>query len=228
MYMYHIDLRKITYRFMFQYAQECKNKRAMMALDCSPESFFPQMNSTSLFLWFKLVIPGVGPVLIARGIIWIKLTKVYKEMLHTKNQSSIPSSYLPNCDPGGAVSFDPKGIIRIKLIKVHKEMLNTKYQSSNPSSFREKTIWSWFSLFLCSNLWPLGRGHKVHKEMLKTKYQSSTPSSFRGEKIWRWDSLFLCFNLWPPGCVKSWPNEHHMNKFGRGPLEDATYQIWKL
>ena len=49
-------------------------------------------------------------------------------------------NYLPNCDPGGAVSFDPKGIIRIKLIKVHKEMLNTKYQSSNPSSFREKTI----------------------------------------------------------------------------------------
>ena len=69
MYMNHIDLRKITYRFMFQYAQECKNKRAMMALDYSPESFSPQMNSTSLFLWFKLVIPGVGPVLIARGII---------------------------------------------------------------------------------------------------------------------------------------------------------------
>ena len=37
-------------------------------------------------------------------------------------------------------------------------MLNTKYQSSNPSSFREEKFWSWFSLFLCSNLWPLGWG----------------------------------------------------------------------
>ena len=34
-----------------------------------------------------------SPVLIPRGIIWIKLTKVYKEMLHTKNLTSIPSSF---------------------------------------------------------------------------------------------------------------------------------------
>ena len=32
----------------------------MMALDRSPESYSPQMNSTSLFLWFQLVTPGVG------------------------------------------------------------------------------------------------------------------------------------------------------------------------
>ena len=37
------------------------NKRAMMALDCSPESFSPQMNSTSLLLWFQLVIPSFDP-----------------------------------------------------------------------------------------------------------------------------------------------------------------------
>ena len=37
-----------------------KDKRAMMALDHSPESFSPQMNSTSLFLWFQLVTPGVS------------------------------------------------------------------------------------------------------------------------------------------------------------------------
>ena len=68
------------------------DKRAMMALDRSPESFSLQMNSTSLFLWFQLVTLGVGPVLIPRGIMWIKLTKVYKEMLHTENLSSISSS----------------------------------------------------------------------------------------------------------------------------------------
>ena len=160
-----------------------------MALDRSPELFSPQMNSTSLFLWFQLVTPGMGPVLIPRDIIWIKLTKVYKEMLHTKKVSSIPSS------------------------------------------FREEEFWSWSSLFLCSNLWPPGwaqfwpqRNHmnnliKVHKEMLKTKYQSPTSSSFRGEELWRLDSLFLCSNMWPPGWGQSWPQEHHMNKFGRGPLE---------
>ena len=99
-----------------------------MALDCSPESFSRQMNSTSLIHWFQLVTPGVGPVLISRGIIWIKLTTVYKEMLHTKNLSSIPSS------------------------------------------FREEEFWSWFSLFLCSNLWPPGRGqfwaHEHHMNKL--------------------------------------------------------------
>ena len=85
-----------------------------------------------------------------------------------------------------------------------------KKLSSIPSSFREEEFWSWPSLFLCSNLWPLGwaqfwpqRNHankliKVHEEMLKIKYQSATPSSFRGEEFWRSDSLFLCSNMWPP------------------------------
>ena len=39
------------------------NKRAMMALDRSPESFSPQLNSTPLFLWFQLVTLRVRPVL---------------------------------------------------------------------------------------------------------------------------------------------------------------------
>ena len=32
----------------------------MMALDCSPEPYSLQMNSTSLFLWFQLVTPQGG------------------------------------------------------------------------------------------------------------------------------------------------------------------------
>ena len=55
--------------------------------DPSPQSFSPKMNSTSLFLWFQLVTLGMGPVLIRRGIIRIKLTKVYKEMLHTNKRA---------------------------------------------------------------------------------------------------------------------------------------------
>ena len=66
-------------------------------------------------------------------------------------------SFGSTCDPQGGASFDSKGIIWIRLIKVHKELLNIKYQRSNPFSFREK-FWSWFSLFLCSNLWTPGRG----------------------------------------------------------------------
>ena len=169
-----------------------------MAQDRSPESFSPQMNSTSLFLWFKFVTPGVGPVFIPRGIIWIKLTKVYKEMLipnvkalilpvsGTKNfEVGFLCSYVPTCDPSGGASFDPRSIIWTNLVE-------------------------------------------VHKEMLKTKYQSSMPSSFIREEFWRWDSLFLCSNFWPAGWVKSSPQEHHMNRLGRGPLEDATLQISKF
>ena len=194
----------------------------MMALDRSPESFSPQMNSTSLLLWFKLVTPGVGPVLIPTGIIWIKFTKVYKEMLHTKNLSSIPScfreeefevgllcSYVPTCDPRGGVSFDPKGIIWIKLIKVHKEMHNIKapilpvsekknFEVGFPCSYVPTCDpRGWSNLDPRSIIWT--NLVEVHKEMLKSKYQSSTSSSFRGEEFWRWDSLFLCSNLWPPG-----------------------------
>ena len=65
---------------------------------------------------------------------------------------------VPTCDPRGGVSFDPRGIIWIELIKVHKEILQTKNQKSILSSFRDEEIWSWSSLFLCSNLGPPGWG----------------------------------------------------------------------
>ena len=128
----------------------------------------------------------------------------------------------------------------IRLIKVHKEMLNTKYQSSNPCSFREEEFWSWFSLCLYSNLWPPGQGqfwpHEHHMNKRgrgpqgDAKHQISKLYAFQfsAEKIWRWESLFLCSNLWPPGWGQSQPQEHHLNKLGRGPLEDATYKLSKL
>ena len=58
--------------------------------------------------------------------------------------------------------------------------------------------------------------------MLGCKYQSSMPSSFREEEFWSWSALFLCSILWTP------PPRHHMNKLGRDPQGDATYQISKL
>ena len=173
------------------------NKRAMMALDRSPESFSPQMNSTSLFLWFQLVTPGVGPVLIPRGIMWIKLTKVYRRCYIPKIWALILPvseeknfSYVTTCDPRGEASFDPRSIICIiwtNLVDVHREMLKTKYQRSISSSFRGKEFWRWDSSFLCSNLWPrLGANLdpksiiwtnlvEVHQKMLHTKNRSYSP-----------------------------------------------------
>jgi len=34
--------------------------------------------------------------------------------------------------------------------------------------------------------------------------------------------------LWPPGRGQFWPQGHNLNNFGRGRLNDAIYQIWKL
>ena len=124
-------------------------------------------------------------------------------------------------------------------------MLYTKYKSSRPSSFKDEEFWSWSSSVLYSNLCPLphpGAGPvltpwgiifthlvEIHKEMLYTKYQSSRPSSFKEEEeFWNCLSLFFCSNLWPLGRSKCWLQGHHMNTLGRGPLEDASYQISKL
>ena len=30
-----------------------------------------------------------------------------------------------------------------------------------------------------------------------------------------------------PGQGQFWPQGHNLNNFGRGPLDDAIYQIWK-
>ena len=98
-------------------------------------------------------------------------SKLYLFQFQKKNfEVCLLCSYVPTCDHRGGINFDLKGIIWTKLIKIHKEMLNTKYQSSNPSSFREEEFWSWFSLFLCSNLWPPGWGqfwpHEHHMNKL--------------------------------------------------------------
>ena len=157
------------------------NKRAMMALDRSPESVYLKMSSTFLFLWFQLVTPGVGPVLIPRGIMWIKLRKVYKEMLHTENLSSISASFrgeefwswssLFLCSNVWSPGWDQIWPQRNHMNKIDKgPQRDAKYQSFNPSSFREEEFWSWFSLFLCSNLWPPVKSqfwpHKHHMNKL--------------------------------------------------------------
>ena len=201
-----------------------------MALDHSPESFSLQMNSTSLFLWFQLVTPGVGPVLIPRGIMWIKLTKVYKEMLHTENLSSISSSFreeefwswsslflCSNLWPQGWDLFWPQRNHMNKIDKGPQRDDKTKYQRSNPSSLKDEEFWSWFSLFLCSNLWPPGWGqfwpHKHHINKLgrcpqgdaKNQISKLYTFQFQRKRILKMGFFFLCSNLWPTGWGQSWP-----------------------
>ena len=81
------------------------------------------------------------------------MIKVHKQMLNTKYQSSMSSSfrkknfevgflcsYVPTCDHKGGASFDPQDMICTYwyFIEVHTEMLTTKYQSSTPSSLRQE------------------------------------------------------------------------------------------
>ena len=66
--------------------------------------------------------------------------------------------------------------------------------------------------------------------MLNTKYQSSMPSSSEEKNF---EVEILCSYVPTcdppphpdPGGANLDPQEHHLNKLGRGPLEDAKYQI---
>ena len=69
---------------------------------------------------------------------------------------------------------------------------------------------------------------EVHKEMLHTKYQGSRPSSFRVEELWNFRSLFQCSTYDPQGGASFDPRGIFMNKLGRDPQGDATYQISNL
>ena len=51
--------------------------------------------------------------------------------------------------------------------------------------------------------------------MLHTKYQGSRPCGFRQEDFFEGGGHF-------------WPQGYNLNKLGRSPLSDATYQISKL
>ena len=172
------------------------------------------MNSIALFLWFHLVTPGVG------------------------------------------ASFDPKGYHLNKIDKGLQGDA-TKNLSSIPFSFRVEEFWSLSSLSLCSNLWLLEWGQFwPQRNHINNVYEGpQRDAKYQISKLWilpvsekkNFEVGFLCSYvptcdplgganehhvnnhiLWSPGWARSWPQEYHLNKLGRGPLEDPTYQIWKL
>ena len=63
---------------------------------------------------------------------------------------------------------------------------------------------------------------KDHQAMLYTKFQAPEPSS-SGEEDFL--NIFLFWSQDPPPQGHFGPQGHHLNKLGRGPLGNATYQI---
>ena len=129
----------------------------MIALDRSPESFSPQMNSTS----FQLVIPRFDPKghhmnKIDKGLqgdATYQKSKLYPFQFQRRKILKLVFFFpMFQLVTPGVGQFWPQRNHMNKIDKVHKEILNTKYQSSYPFSFREEEFWSWFSLFLCSHI----------------------------------------------------------------------------
>ena len=64
--------------------------------------------------------------------------------------------------------------------------------------------------------------------MLHTKYQGSRHYGFRQEDFSMFPYMSLCKTCDPQGRDNFYPQGDHLNKLGRGPLGDATFQISRL
>ena len=77
--------------------------------------------------------------------------------------------------------------------------------------------------------WP--RGHDLNK-LGKGPLGNTTCQISKLWAFWfilrRFLKIFLCKIKWPLGRGQFWIRGHDLNKLGRGPLDDASYQISKL
>ena len=64
--------------------------------------------------------------------------------------------------------------------------------------------------------------------MLHNQYQSSRPYGFRKEHLFHLFPNIGLSKTCDPGTGPFWPQGYILNKLGRGPLGDATYQISRL
>ena len=64
--------------------------------------------------------------------------------------------------------------------------------------------------------------------MLHTKYQGSRPCGFEQEDCFMFLPISAYVKHVSPERGHFWPLGHNLNKLGRGPLGNATYQISRL
>ena len=95
--------------------------------------------------------------------------------------------------------------------------------------------------YYCSKLWPPGWGQFWPQGYHMNRNDICPNIIVQGQMIKallllvsekkNFKVFLLCSyvsNLWPPVRGPIWPQGHHMNNLGRGPLGDATYEISKL
>jgi len=113
----------------------------------------------------------------------------------------------------------------------------TKYKSSGTCSFRHEDFWKWHHENI---LWPndvfMQPSGTVWLTLILigehtgiTSFEfGQNPISGSGEKIVQSFPYIIHCKIVTPGRGRFWPQEHYLNDFGRGHLDDVIYQIWKL
>ena len=68
-----------------------------------------------------------------------------------------------------------------------------------------------------------------HPGIIPVKFSQIPISGSREDVVWSFPYI-IHVKLWHPGRGEFWPQAqgHNLNNFGRGPLDDAIYQILKL
>ena len=66
-----------------------------------------------------------------------------------------------------------------------------------------------------------------HPGIIPVKFGQILISSLREDVVWGVLYINQC-KIVTPGQGQFWPQKQNLNNFGRGPLDDAIYQIWKL
>jgi len=65
-----------------------------------------------------------------------------------------------------------------------------------------------------------------HPGTIPVEFGQINISGSREDVVWTFPYIIQC-KLWPLGQGQFWPQGHNLNNFGRGPLDDAIYQILK-
>jgi len=66
-----------------------------------------------------------------------------------------------------------------------------------------------------------------HPGIIPVEFGQITISGSREDVVWSFSYIIHC-KIVTPGRGQFWPRGHNLNNFGRGPLDYAIYQIWKL